>query len=612
MKAIMLAAGMGSRLGKYTKNNTKCMLEVQGKTLLERAIEALNESGVNELILVLGYKKENVKKYIEEKKLNKKINITYIDNDIYDKTNNIYSLYLAKEYLANDDIILLESDLIYDYNIVKKLVNSDLENAAVIAKYEEWMDGTVVTLGEDNVISAFIEKQDFNYEYVDSYYKTVNIYKFSKEFSNKFYLPFLESYIKAYGDNEYYELVLKVITGLREAKLHGIVLEGEDWYEIDDCQDLDIAEAIFAKSSSEKLHLFHQRYGGYWRFNNIKDYCYLVNPYFPPKKMIQKMKYSFEELLYNYPSGQKIETICASRIFKNVSEEKILIGNGAAELINTLKHIIKGKIALSTPSFNEYVRCFPSSEFHFIETNKDDYKLNVTSLINSLDECNCLILVCPDNPTGSSLNFVETIKILDYAKENNKQVIFDESFMDFSDNNYTLIDDEVLSKYPNLIVIKSISKSYGVPGLRLGILASSNEEYLKIIKDNLPVWNINSFGEYFLQIYPLYKKDYQVACEKIKEERNRFYKELNKIPELNIYKSDANYFMCKLNKGTAGDLAEFLLEKRKVLIKVLNGKNGFDKGEYIRIAIKSEDDNNYLLDAIKDYYNTSRIKSNKI
>lgn len=602
MKAIMLAAGMGTRLGKYTKDNTKCMLKIHDKTLLQRAIEALCGAGINELVLVLGYKKDNVKAYIKEEGLDKKINIVYIDNDIYDKTNNIYSLYLAKEYLASDDIILLESDLIYDYNIIKKLVDCKRPNAAAVAKYEEWMDGTVVTLGEENIISSFVEKEEFDYKYVDNYYKTINIYKFSKEFSNKYYIPFLESYIKSYGNNAYYELVLKVITGLKEVELYGLIIKEEDWYEIDDSQDLDIANAIFAKTTNEKLKLFHQRFGGYWRFSSVKDYCYLVNPYFPTQKMIKKMKYLFEPLLFNYPSGQRIETICASRMFNNVSEEKLLIGNGAAELINTLRHVVKGKISLSIPSFNEYVRCFPGHEFVFIETKKDDYKLSVSSLIEALNDSDCLIIVCPDNPTGSILSFDEIISILEYAKKNNKQIIFDESFMDFADGAYSLINDDLLDKYPNLIVIKSISKSYGVPGLRLGVLASSNNEYIKIIKENLPVWNINSFAEYFLQIYPLYKKDYEIACNKIKEERNRFYNNLKQVTELNVYKSDANYFMCKLNKGTANKLAEYLLNGSKILIKVLNGKNGFDENEYIRIAIKGKEDNDYLLDMIKKYY----------
>ena len=603
MQALMLAAGKGSRLGKYTRNNTKCMLEINGETLLERTIDALTQAKVDKFILVLGYKKDNVKKFIKEKGLDKKISIEYVDNDIYDTTNNIYSLYLAKEYFEKDDTILLESDVIYEKDMIKNLVESEYKNAAVIAKYEEWMDGTVVTLNENGVINSFIEKKDFDYKDVDNYYKTVNIYKFSKEFFNKYYLPFLESYIKVYGNNDYYELVLKVIiSGLKDIELNGYILE-DSWYEIDDAQDYDIATAIFAPTTKSKLELFHKRFGGYWRFNGLKDYCYLVNPYFPSKKMIDKMKYFYEELLFNYPSGQNVEKICASRMFDNVSESKILVGNGAAELINVLRYIVKGKIGLTIPTFNEYVRCFPENEFVYINSKDSEYRLSLEVLKNTLNDVDCLIVISPDNPTGSKLSYEETINLLDYAKENNKQIIFDESFMDFADNNYTLINDDILDKYPGLVVIKSISKSYGVPGLRLGILASGNSNYLDTINRNLPVWNINSFGEYFLQIITLYKKEYKIGCEKIKEERKRFFNELSKISEIKVYPSDANYFMCKLLKGTSNELTEYLLVNHKILIKVLNGKNGFDDDQYIRIAIKNTEENNCLLESIKEYYN---------
>lgn len=602
MQAIMLAAGKGSRLGKYTKNNTKCMLDVHGETLLERAIDALLEAGIKDFILVLGYKKDNVKKFIKEKELDKKINITYVDNDVYDTTNNIYSLYLAKDYLIQDDTILLESDLIYDKSIIKKLVNSKYDSAALIAKYEEWMDGTVVKLNDDNTINSFVERKDFNYDDVDSYYKTVNVYKFSKEFSERFYLPFLESYIKAYGNNDYYELVLKVISELKDTNLYGLPLTNELWYEIDDCQDYDIVKAMFAPSTHEKLELFHKRFGGYWRFNGIKDYCYLVNPYFPTEAMINKMKYFYNELLFNYPSGQSIERICASRMFDNVSEDNIIIGNGAAELINNLRYIVGKKIALTIPSFNEYVRCFPNNDITYINSKDDNYRLSLNKLKETLNKVDTLIVISPDNPSGSHLKYGEVIELLDMAKEMDKQVIFDESFIDFANDSYTLINDDILNKYPNLIVIKSISKSYGVPGLRLGVLASGNYEYLDIINRNMPVWNINSFAEYFLQIFLIYKKDYVYGCSKIKEERNRFYNELIKISELDVYDSEANYFMIKLNKSTANEIAEYLLDNNKILIKVLNGKNGFDDKEYIRIAVKTKEENDYFIQSIKEYY----------
>ena len=183
MQALILAAGMGRRMGKYTESATKCMVTVAGKTLLERAVEALKEAGINKLILVIGYEAEKVREYVAIKNFG--IQIEYVYNYDYETTNNIYSLYLARDYLEKDDTILLESDLIFESEIIKKVVESKEKNMAVVAKYEHWMDGTVVVLDHKKRIIDFIDKTRFKYEDADSYYKTVNIYKFSKEFSDK-------------------------------------------------------------------------------------------------------------------------------------------------------------------------------------------------------------------------------------------------------------------------------------------------------------------------------------------------------------------------------------------------------------------------------------------
>ena len=239
MQALMLAAGMGKRLGKYTQNNTKCMLNVDGKTLLERAVEALLDAGIKKLIMVVGYKRDNVKKYIQEECKNprvKEMEFVFIDNDVYDKTNNIYSLYMAKDFLEKDDTILLESDLIYDPILINRLVASQKPNLVSVAKYEQWMDGTVIKVDEQNSITEFIEKKNFEYCEINKYYKTVNVYKFSKEFSKNEFNPFLEAYIKSYGENEYYELVLKIIAHLSRSQLEALDVSDIDWYEIDDSQ----------------------------------------------------------------------------------------------------------------------------------------------------------------------------------------------------------------------------------------------------------------------------------------------------------------------------------------------------------------------------------------
>lgn len=601
MQALMLAAGKGSRLGRYTKDNTKCMLEVNGKTLLERCIDALKEANINKLVLVLGYKKENVINYIKDKGLDKKIEIEYVFNEDYDITNNIYSLFLAKDIFKREDTILLESDLIYEPSIIKELIESKYDNAAVLAKYEQWMDGTVVTLDSEKNILEFTEKQDFDYDKINKYYKTVNIYKFSKEYIEKYYIPFLEAYVKAYGNNCYYELVLKVISGINKSLLKGYVIKNKKWYEIDDCQDLDISELLFSKEENT-LDLYKKRFGGYWRFEGLKDYCYLVNPYFPSEQMLNKLKYNFKELISSYPSTLYIQNKCISRFF-NIDEEKIIVGNGAAEIINYLRNIIKGKIGVVIPTFNEYIRCFPDNEIIEINSCDNDYKITKEMLLSYKDKVDNLIVINPDNPSSNFISKEDIIEIIDEYSKNNKKIIIDESFIDFADEDirYSLLSDNILDKYKNLYVIKSIGKSYGIGGLRLGVLCSSDYESLKIMKEKMPVWNINSIAEYFLQIFPIYKKDYENSCNKISEERKFMIEALNKNDKIKVYNSQANYLMCELKELNSSDLTLYLLKNNNIFIKDLKNKKGFENKEMIRIAIKSHDDNIEIINAINSY-----------
>lgn len=601
MQALMLAAGKGSRLGRYTKDNTKCMLEVNGKTLLERCIDALKEANINKLVLVLGYKKENVINYIKDKGLDKKIEIEYVFNEDYDITNNIYSLFLAKDIFKREDTILLESDLIYEPSIIKELIESKYDNAAVLAKYEQWMDGTVVTLDSEKNILEFTEKQDFDYDKINKYYKTVNIYKFSKEYIEKYYIPFLEAYVKAYGNNCYYELVLKVISGINKSLLKGYVIKNKKWYEIDDCQDLDISELLFSKEENT-LDLYKKRFGGYWRFEGLKDYCYLVNPYFPSEQMLNKLKYNFKELISSYPSTLYIQNKCISRFF-NIDEEKIIVGNGAAEIINYLRNIIKGKIGVVIPTFNEYIRCFPDNEIIEINSWDNDYKITKEMLLSYKDKVDNLIVINPDNPSGNFISKEDIMEIIDEYSKNDKKIIIDESFIDFADEDirYSLLSDNILEKYKNLYVIKSIGKSYGIGGLRLGVLCSSDYESLKIMKEKMPVWNINSIAEYFLQIFPIYKKDYENSCSKISEERKFMIEALNKNDKIKVYNSQANYLMCELKELNSSDLTLYLLKNSNIFIKDLKNKKGFENKEMIRIAIKSHDDNIEIINAINSY-----------
>lgn len=594
MKAIILAAGMGSRLGEYTKENTKAMVKVNNKTLIERNLDILNNNGIQEAIIVVGYKREGLINYLGSSY--KSINIKYIVNSEYDKTNNIYSLYLAKEEF-DDDILLLESDIIFEDKIIKDLLEDENETLVLVDKYQSFMDGTVVTLDENNNIKEFINKDQFNYELTDSYYKTVNIYKFSKEFLNNKYLPYLEAYIKSEGMNEYYEQVLKVISSLRSTKLMAKVIDNEKWYEIDDAQDLDIAETIFS-DENYKLKSMQKRYGGYWRFPKVKDYCYLVNPYFPTPKMMEEMKSSFIDLIRDYPSGLNIQNLLGAKLVKcNIN--KILVGNGAAELIKATLDELKGNVMIINPTFNEYKERVKNAKVYEYDSSINDFNYSVEDIINytkDLDISN-LIIINPDNPTGHYFNKKEILELLDFCKEKNIKLILDESFIDFAGKGLTfsLFDDNILDKYSNLIVIKSISKSYGVPGLRLGILGCSNFELISKIRRNMPIWNINSFGEFFMQVIGKYTNDYKKACEQICSVRDDFYNKLQKINYLKVYDSKSNYFLCKTDKYTSTELSNILLNKHNILIKDCYGKAGFKDNNYIRIAVRTKEENNEFI-----------------
>ncbi len=600
MQVIILAAGMGKRLGELTKNNTKCMIRVNGVTLIERVLAQFSVLNLNRVIIVIGYKGEELRNFIGDSY--KGLPIEYVINPIYDVTNNIYSLFLAKEQLQEDDTLLIESDLIFEDRVLDKILSDPYPNIALVAKYESWMDGTVVMLDHDNNILNFVTKKAFDFDYKESYYKTVNIYKFSKEFSITHYVPFLNAYINALGDNEYYEQVLRVIALLDKPDLKALPLSGEKWYEIDDIQDLNNAESIFAEEKN-KLSLYQKRYGGYWRFPSLVDFCYLVNPFFPTQKMKKEMRANFDTLLSEYPSGLNINSLLAAKYF-GLLQDYVCPGNGAAELIKSLMKELDGTLGIVYPTFEEYPNRKKTDLVTFLPEN-NDFRYTIDDLINYFSEnkVNNLLLINPDNPSGNFISREDLFRLGEWTLNKNIRLIIDESFVDFSDSpeNNSLLYNNILEKYSNLIVIKSISKSYGVPGLRLGILASSNIGLVKRIREDISIWNINSFAEFYMQIFNKYELDYKRACELFVKERNRFYKDLKQIEFLRVIPSQANYFLCEVTcKYSSRELAELLLSKYNILIKDCSAKSAFKEADYIRIAIRSTSDNQMLVNALKE------------
>ena len=612
MQAIILAAGMGRRLGEYTKDNTKCMLPVNGVRLIDRLLTQLSKLELNRVVIVVGYQSQNLIDYIGHR-YDDQLKIEYVENPIYDKTNNIYSLALAKDKLQEDNTLLIESDLIFDDGMFKLLTDNPYPNLALVAKYETWMDGTMVRIDSENNIVNFVPKAAFDYNETDNYYKTVNIYKFSREFSQTKYVPFLEAYSKAVGNNEYYENVLRIISFLNSHDLKALPITTEKWYEIDDKQDLDIAEALFA-DEKDLLRKYYGRFGGFWRFPQMLDFCYLVNPYFPTPRVVDEMRANFQTLLTQYPSGMKVNTIIASKCF-GVSEDYIIPGNGAAELIKVLMEETTtnftnctnatNKIGVIRPTFEEYPNRLSKEQLVTFVPKDNTYRYSANELMTFFDAnpVDTLLVINPDNPSGNFIPKADLLKLCEWSNKKGIRLMVDESFVDFSVDweNNSLLHDELLEQYPQLIVMKSISKSFGVPGIRLGILASADKQLITRMKKQVSIWNLNAFAEFFMQIYNKYEKDYKMACGKFLKERADFEQQLRNISFLRVMPSQANYFLCEiLPPHTANEVVLYMLKHHNILTRDCSNKPGLDGKQYMRIAVRNHEDNARLIEGLRE------------
>lgn len=601
MQAVILAAGMGKRLKALTADNTKCMVKVNGISLIERALAQLEELHLERIVLVVGYRGQQLREYVDS--LGTTTPIEYVENPVYDRTNNIYSLYLAADYLERDDTLLLESDLIFEPGVLRELVDDPRPTLALVDKYESWMDGTVVKIDEDDDIVAFVPGRKFRFEDIPEYYKTVNIYKFSKEFSSTHYVPFLEAYVKALGENEYYEQVLRVVMHLGDSELKAKRLTGQKWYEIDDLQDLDIAESMFAADDEERVARITSRYGGFWRYPHLVDYCYLVNPYYPPKRLMDEMRVSFDKLLTQYPSGQRVNALLAAKLF-GVEQRHVVVGNGAAELIKSVLSGVTGKVGVIRPTFEEYPnRLHEGQEVAFFpQTNDFTYTADDLMAFFGEQDIETLVLINPDNPSGNYLPKEDVMRMASWCEERNVRLVLDESFVDFADElGATFLDDRLLADYPHLVVVKSISKSYGVPGIRLGVLASQDEGLLSAVRSDLSIWNINSFGEFWLQIAEKYAGDYGEALAKLRSVRAEMERSLSQLEGVRVIPSQANYLMVELlGPVGASELTRRLLVEDSILIKDLSSKISCDGRQFIRLAVRTKEENDQLVRAITE------------
>lgn len=247
MQAIILAAGYGKRLQPITNEIPKSLVEVNGIPLIINALDQLSVHDINEVIIVTGHMKNKIISRVGHNY--RDMRITYVENPLYGQTNNVYSLFLAMNYIS-EDILLLECDLFYNRNLISAInINNGSDCNILVSKYNtKTMDGTVVECDEDYRVKSLIISRDQGEDYdYSNKYKTVNVYKFSYDFIKNKFMPAIDLYIRTQSVNSYYELVLGTLIYYGNSDIKMINIDESEWCEIDDINDLELARKKFTK-----------------------------------------------------------------------------------------------------------------------------------------------------------------------------------------------------------------------------------------------------------------------------------------------------------------------------------------------------------------------------
>lgn len=612
MQALILADREIIGLTGLGNSNEPWMVEIDGVPIIERMLTQLDNSIVSRIILITRDNKESLIEFTE--RLNLKTELVFLENKFYKESKSIYSIFLGREYLSMDDTVILNSQLVLEDNLLESILETDGECVVSVDIYKNWMTGKPVFVdGNARVLSVGQEPQMASTLQLNSY-RMVGICKFDMNFTKKYFVPVLETIIDVQGDSLEYSEPLNVIAMSNDTRIKALRVSNAVWREINNTEDINQATILFSKDKKSVADKMLGSWGGYWRYPDYLDYFYLVTPYYPPRELVEELQNNFKVLLEQYPSGMRVNAELAASAF-GVSPESIIVGNGAAELIKSMMGFIKGKTGFVRPTFDEYPNRYTEIETVNYLVESEDFSYSASDLIEYFDKTTIsnLVLVNPDNPSGNYIPKNDMLRMISWARDKGIKIIIDESFVDFSDEiNSSLIDQEILNQYPNLYVIKSISKSYGVPGLRLGVLASGDKRLISRMKVDVSIWNINSFAEFYMQICGKCRDSYIKSLDKFRKERTRFISKLQNLRYIRVIPSQANYLMVELLDGLdAEELKQRMLLEKKVFIKTLSKKIK-GKKQYLRIAIRNEADNDMFIQKLAETLNAMLSSENRI
>ena len=327
--------------------------------------------------------------------------------------------------------------------------------------------------------------------------------------------------------------------------------------------------------------------------------------------MFTSFKHNIRDLVLNYPVAQDALAGLIGKLIHQPAE-RIVVGNGASELIKIVSGHLCGKVIVPVPSFNEYVNAAPAGravefalEFPSFHLDVDKFAAEAIRI-----KADVAVVVTPNNPTSMLVPRSDIVRLAKQLAQHDCKLIVDESFMDFVQNPDQTTLEHDIERYPNMAIFKSMSKAYGICGLRIGYMLTANAAFAEAVRKGVHIWNINGFAEEFLRLLPGYRQEFVESCKQVRADRDNLYNSLCTVPGMTVYNPDANFLFCRLPDYAqrAPEITRKLFIEHNMYIKDCVGKTQPDSDRYIRIASRTETENCVLVDALTDIINLNKIE----
>ena len=355
-------------------------------------------------------------------------------------------------------------------------------------------------------------------------------------------------------------------------------------------------------SRSDNYDFISSQHGGYYRHGFI-DHAYLYNLYFPPEALFSKLKDGIHDLVLNYPVAQHALAELVGTIIQQ-DANRIVVGNGAAELIKIVSGQVARKLIIPVPSFNEYANAAPTDNVVEFPLEFPSFQLDVDKFAAEAERvgADVAVVVTPNNPTSIAVPKADLQRLARKLESQECILIIDESFLDFTEVPGEWSLEGALDDHGNVAIFKSMSKAYGICGLRIGYMVTANQDFAEAVRKGVHIWNLNGFAEEFLRILPEYYQEFQESCSRVRADRDSMYRLLGTIPGMIVHKPDANFIFCRLPEDAASgpDIARRLFIDNNILVKDCVGKTQPDADRYLRIACRTEPENRELFHALSE------------